>query len=88
MRTIRLQRCMLLGLLIVKSIVLLLLLKLLNAHLTVKMEPIELLSGGGDVDELLLKALLLLSEVQIGGQQLGVEARVHLFLAQTLTDLD
>lgn len=44
----------------------------------VQVELLELLGSGLDVPKLLLKTLLLLSQVHVGGDELGVEVGVHL----------
>ena len=54
--------------------------ELLLLNLRVDSESLELLSGGLDVAELLLQALLLLSKIRVGSNQLSVHRRVHLLL--------
>lgn len=50
------------------------------AHLA-QIQTLKLLSSGLNIDELLLKTLLLLCKVHVGGNQLSIQVRVHLILA-------
>lgn len=56
-------------------------------HAGVQIHALELLSGLLNTDELLLETLLLLCEVHVCGDQLGVQVGVHLFLTMFI-DVD
>lgn len=57
------------------------LLLLLELKLLADGKTLELLSGGLDIAQLLLKALLLLGKVRVRGDQLRIDTRVHLLLS-------
>ena len=54
---------------------------LLHAVHSVQVHALELLSCGLNIDELLLKTLLLLGQIHVCSDQLGVQVWVHLLLA-------
>lgn len=64
-----------------------LLLLLLHAVHSVQVHALELLSRGLNIDELLLKTLLLLGQIHVCSDQLSVQVWIHLLLAM-LVDVD
>lgn len=64
-----------------------LLLLLLHAVHSVQVHALELLGRGLNIDKLLLKTLLLLGEIHVRSNQLGVQVWIHLLLAM-LVDVD
>ena len=63
------------------KVLLLLLLLLLHAVHSVQVHALELLSCGLNIDELLLKTLLLLGQIHVCSDQLSVQVWIHLLLA-------